>query len=82
MSETPEVKYIKITGTTATGRRIEKYYTGTKKSAESIFLELPHQEGGVTSWSTEVVDSLPEYVYVDCPSCGHKFVNPELLKKT
>ena len=82
MSDSSEIKYIKITGTTSTGISIEKYYTGTEKSAEALFLELPPGEGGASSWSTEVVDKLPEYVYVDCPSCGHKFVNPELLKET
>jgi hypothetical protein len=46
MSDASEIKYVKITGTTATGRRIEKYYAGTEKTAEALFLKIPPEEGG------------------------------------
>jgi hypothetical protein len=70
--------YIRVTGRNAFGQTIERFYRGTPTEAERLFLLSPPEEGGPTSWSTEEITELPEYVYVTCP-CGNKFLNKNLI---
>lgn len=72
--------FVKITGTSATGRALEKYFVcRSKAEAEQAFLATPATEGGPVSWSTEEVESLPERAYLSCPSCDHKLQNPSVV---
>tara|TARA_B100000214_G_scaffold323291_1_gene259653 strand:- start:15027 stop:15281 length:255 start_codon:yes stop_codon:yes gene_type:complete len=72
-------KYTRITGTNAFGQPLEKFYTADVATAERAFLLAPADQGGAVSWSTEVVDELPERCYICCPHCDKKVINPNLL---
>lgn len=74
-------KYVRITGTNAFGQSIEKFYSGDMKEAEREFLLSPPESGGATSWSTEEIDELPEYVYLTCPHCNEKYLNTNLINE-
>lgn len=78
MPDTEKTIYVRITGTNAFGQSLEKFYTGDQKAAELAFLSLDPSKGGPTSWSTEIVEELPEYVYIDCP-CGKKILNTHMI---
>jgi hypothetical protein len=80
MSNDAKQTYVRITGTNAFGQSIEKFYSGDAKKAELEFLSSPADRGGPTSWSTEEVSELPDYVYVDCP-CGKRILNPHMITK-
>jgi hypothetical protein len=73
------MSYIRITGTTAFGQSVEKFYKGSLKEAEREFLLSPPEQGGATSWSTEEIEELPDYVYINCPHCKEKFLNTNLI---
>lgn len=84
MSDTPESTvstYVRITGTNSFGQSIEKFYKGDMKTAEREFLLSPPEQGGATSWSTEEISELPEYVYLTCPHCGEKYLNTNLINE-
>ena len=74
----PNTTYIRVTGRNAFGQTIEKFYRGSPTEAERLFLLSPPDKGGPTSWSTEEITELPDYVYVTCP-CGKKFLNQNLI---
>lgn len=78
MSDTEKTIYVRITGTNAFGQSLEKFYKGDQKSAELAFLSVDASKGGPTSWSTELVEELPDYVYVTC-SCGEKVLNYHMI---
>ena len=81
MSEqSTNTRYIRITGTNAFGQSIEMFYKGELKEAERAFLLTPPEQGGPTSWSTEELESLPERVYITCPHCEGKFLDPNIIK--
>ena len=80
-TENSVVNYIRITGTNAFGQSIEKFYKGDMKDAERQFLLAPPEQGGATSWSTEEITELPEYVYLTCPHCGEKHLNTNLINE-
>ena len=82
MTTNTDKKYIRMVGTNTKGERIEKYYSGSLKAAESDFLKTPLESGGPTSWSAEVISELPDHVYLCCPSCGEKVVNTYLVKES
>lgn len=73
--------YVRVTGRNAFGQTIEKFYKGSPTEAERLFLLSPPESGGPTSWSTEEITELPDYVYVTCP-CGTKFINNNLIIET
>tara|TARA_Y100000310_G_C20354042_1_gene655770 strand:- start:458 stop:688 length:231 start_codon:yes stop_codon:yes gene_type:complete len=73
------MSYTRITGTNAFGQSIEKFYKGSPKEAEKLFLSSPPDKGGATSWSTEEIKELPDYVYINCPHCKEKFLNTNLI---
>lgn len=76
---TEKTTYIRITGSTVFGKSIEKFYRGSMKQAEREFLLTPPEQGGPTSWSTEEIEELPDYVYLECPDCGHRYLNKNLI---
>lgn len=79
MSSDEKKIYIRITGTNAFGQSLEKFYTGDEKAAELAFLSLDPSKGGPTSWSTELVEDLPDYVYVFCNCCGKNILNTNMI---
>lgn len=79
MSAEEKKVYIRITGTNAFGQSLEKFYTGDEKAAELAFLSSPAEQGGPTSWSTEIVEELPEYVYIYCACCDKNILNTNMI---
>lgn len=73
-------KCVRATGTTGLGMSVERIYiTEDEKAAERAFIETPMEKGGVSSWSMETLEDIPEDHKLECPHCNQNFPNPNTV---
>ena len=73
-------KCIKATGRTVMGVSVERIFlTEDPKVAEKAFIETPMEQGGVSSWSVEELEEVPESHMLECPHCCKNFPNPNTV---